>query len=133
MKLARKRLYLMALAWAVVVVFSGTLSAQVTTADVVGRVSDASGASVPAAHITLDNLDTHNNRAADSNEAGDFNFNVLPPGRYSVKVEKSGFKVFSVQELVVAAGDRARVDAQLAVGQTSETVEVSAQAALFTN
>jgi len=59
---------------------------QVTSADIVGRVSDASGAIVPAAQITLSNLDTNNSRSADSNESGDFAFNLLQPGLYSVRV-----------------------------------------------
>jgi len=102
---------------------------QVTTADILGRVTDASGLVVQGARVMLINLDTNNTRTADTNEAGDFAFNLLPPGRYSVRVEKSGFKVFDVMQVTVAAGDRSRVDAQMALGQTSEAIEVTSQAA----
>src|SRR5262252_8825228 len=104
---------------------------QVTTADILGRVTDASGLVVQGARVMLINLDTNNTRTADTNEAGDFAFNLLPPGRYSVRVEKSGFKVFDVMQVTVAAGDRSRVDAQMALGQTSEAIEVEEQAPLL--
>ena len=112
-------------------IWVGQLRAQVTTADVVGRVVDASGSVVPAANVTLTNQDTNVSRIVPSNEAGDFVFNLLTPGRYSVKIEKSGFKVFSVTSLQLAAGDRSRVDAQMAVGAATETVEVTGQSALL--
>lgn len=107
------------------------LSAQVTTADVVGRVVDASGSVIPAANVTLTNLDTNVTRMIPSNEAGDFVFNLLSPGRYSVKVEKMGFKAYTVTSLQLAAGDRTRLDAQMAVGAATETVEVTGQTALL--
>ena len=120
-----------ALALAAGLLLMSGLEAQVTTADIIGRVVDATGSVVPAAKVTLVNLGTNNSRTADTNDAGEFIFNLLPPGRYSVRVEKPGFKTFTVAEMLVASGDRSRVDAQMAVGQTSETVEVSAQAALL--
>src|SRR4030095_14468198 len=101
--------------------------AQVTTADVVGRVTDARGAVLPGAMVTLTNLGTNISRRAIANETGDYVVNLLPIGRYSVRMEVAGFKSFNVAELTLAAGDRARVDAKLEVGQTSETVEITAE------
>src|SRR5436853_96089 len=121
----------MVLAASAVLLLFAVAHAQVTTADIVGRVVDASGSVVPSAKVTLVNLGTNNNRTAETNDTGEFIFNLLPPGRYSVRIEKSGFKTFDVADITVASGDRSRVDAQMAVGQTSETVEVSAQAALL--
>lgn len=121
----------LALAFAITLMQGIGLQAQVTTADIVGRVTDATGAVVPLAKATIVNLSTNNSRSSDSNESGDFVFNLLSPGRYSVKVEKAGFKLFSIAELTIASGDRSRVDAQMAVGQTTETIEVTAQAALL--
>ena len=100
-------------------------AAQVTTADVVGRVTDSTGAVVPGAQITVTNLGTNISRSAVADERGDYVLNLLPVGRYSVRVEVGGFKTFSV-ELTLAAGDRTRVDAKMEVGQTSETVEITA-------
>jgi hypothetical protein len=105
------------------------LHAQVTTADVVGKVTDKSGAVVPNAKVTVTNLDTNIARTVTTNETGDYVVNLLPNGRYSVKVEANGFKNFGVPELQLAVGDRARVDAIMEVGTVTETVEVSAQVA----
>ncbi|HYR83775.1 MAG TPA: TonB-dependent receptor [Terriglobia bacterium] len=101
--------------------------AQVTTADVVGKVIDASGAVVPGAMVTVTNLGTNIARTVMADERGDYFVNLLPIGRYSVRVEVAGFKAFTVNELTLVAGDRSRVDARMAVGTTSETVQITAE------
>ena len=118
------------------VIALGLLSAlaawgQVTTGDIVGRVTDATGATVPNANVTLVNLDTNISRAIPSNESGDYAFNLLQAGRYSVRVEKSGFRAFTVPEITLAAGDRTRVDAQMSVAGAAETIEVTGQASIL--
>jgi len=67
--------------------------AQLTTADVVGTVSDSSGAVVPNANVTLKNLDTNEVRSAQSNGSGDYSFTLLPVGHYSITVKASGFQI----------------------------------------
>src|SRR5437016_1317762 len=123
------RNYLPSTILVLVLAFAGTLTAQITTADVVGRVTDASGAVVPSAMVRLVNQDTNVAREITANESGDFVFNLLAPGRYSLRVEKAGFKAYTVQDITLAAGDRTRADAQMAVGAASETVQVTAEAA----
>jgi len=100
--------------------------AQVTTADLVGRVTDGTGAVVLAASVTIENLGTAAKRSMAANAEGEFVFNLLPIGRYSLRVEAPKFHTFTVAEVVLAAGDRARVDARLEVGQAAESVEVMA-------
>src|SRR5689334_16518709 len=112
---------------ALVLAGAGYLTAQTTTADVVGRVTDASGGVIPGASVKLVNVDTNVTREIVANEEGGYVFNLLPPGRYSLRVEKSGFKVYTVQNVILAAGDRSRVDAQMAVGTASETIEVTGE------
>src|SRR5262249_35605963 len=111
----------------VFVVVSATAGAQVTTAAIVGKVADATGAVVPGAQVTVTNLGTNIARSVVANETGDYVVNLLPVGRYSVRIEVPGFKAFTVGELILVAGDRARVDAKLEVGQTSETVSITAE------
>lgn len=60
--------------------------AQLTTADVVGALSDGSGAANPGAGITLTNLATHVARTATSNEAGDYTFTLVDPGSYKIEI-----------------------------------------------
>ena len=53
---------------------------------------------------------------------------LLPVGRYTLRVEQTGFRGWNVPEIVLAVGDRLRVDVRLEVGQLEQTVEVQAQA-----
>src|SRR5689334_2273992 len=89
---------------------------QVTTADIVGTVTDASGAAITTATVSIQNLATQASRTAKVDSGGAFAFPILPAGTYSVKVEAPGFKLFSVPALTLSAGDRARVDAHMQVG-----------------
>src|SRR5215831_8619436 len=104
--------------------------AQVTTADIVGRVTDASGGVLPGATITIENVATHDVRTAPSNEAGDYLFNLLPIGAYTVKVELQGFNAQTTR-VALSAGDRVRVDAKLQVGRLEENVIVAAESPLL--
>ena len=105
-------------------------NAQVTTADVLGTVTDNTGAVLPNAKITITNTATNQSRSGQSNAAGDYVFTLLPPGNYSLRVEAPNFKAF-VSPVTVVAGDRARVDASLQLGSVGETVEVTATAPLL--
>jgi hypothetical protein len=106
-------------------------SAQLSTADIVGTVTDSLGALIPQANVTLTNLDTHDQRAALSNASGDFQFTLLPVGHYSVTVRAKGFKTSTTANLAVEAGDRARADAHLEPGGATETVTVEATTPLL--
>ncbi|WP_184257536.1 TonB-dependent receptor [Granulicella mallensis] len=105
--------------------------AQLTTADILGTVTDSTGAVIPNANVTLLNLDTNSQRTDVSNASGDFQFTLLPVGRYSVTVKLSGFKTSTTSNLAVEAGDRARADVRLLTGGTTETVTVEAQTPLL--
>lgn len=97
--------------------------AQLTTADINGTVFDSSGAVLANANVTLTNTKTQDIRHAKSNSSGVYSFAFLLPGTYSVKVESEGFAAFT-STVEISAGDRARIDAPLKVGQTSEVVDV---------
>jgi len=101
-------------------------AAQLTTADVLGTVTDAAGAVVTTAKVTIVNLATGDTRTVQTSSSGDFVVNLLPPGQYTVTVEAPGFRR-SVTNLTLIAGDRARADARLQVGEVTQTVEVTAQ------
>jgi len=98
--------------------------AQTTTADVVGTVTDSTGAVLPNAKVSVENLATHVARMAQTTSSGEYDVPFLLPGHYSVRVELASFKTFSVADITLQVGDRARVDAQLQVGDSSQTVEV---------
>ena len=105
--------------------------AQLTTADIIGTVTDTTGAAIANAQVTLVNIETQAKREAVSNGSGDYQFTLLPVGHYSVTVKATGFSTSSTQDLSVEAGDRARADAHMQVGAESQTIEVQAQTPLL--
>ncbi|HKX30150.1 MAG TPA: TonB-dependent receptor [Blastocatellia bacterium] len=103
-------------------------NAQVNTADLVGTVTDHTGAVLPGAQVTVTNLGTNQVRTVTTDETGAYVFNLLPVGICSLRVEASGFKGLMVDRITLAAGDRTRRDVKMDVGPTSETVNVTAEA-----
>src|SRR5580765_4315564 len=103
--------------------------AQVTTADILGRVTDSSGAVLPGASVTIVNTATRDTRTQTTNETGDYVFNLLPIGAYAVTVELQGFQT-QTTNLRVASGDRARFDPKLGLGTVNESIQVTAEAAV---
>ncbi len=118
-------------------VVSGLLSiptlslGQTTYGSIAGSVTDASGALITGAHVTLTNLGTSETRAQETGNDGLFSFVNLPPGRYSVNVEKAGFKKYSRPDVGVDVNQSTRIDAILQLGDVSQTVEVTAQTPLL--
>lgn len=123
----RKSVYMLGL----VLLWAVSAYAQVTTADVVGTVHDASGAVIPNGKVEVTNLGTGLTRTTQTGSSGDFVVNSLPPGTYSVKVEAPSFKTYNVASLTLASGDRTRIDANMQPGRTTETVEVTAATPLL--
>lgn len=99
--------------------------AQQVTGDIVGTVTDGSGAAVPNAIVTVTNLGTHDVRRIPASSTGDYTASLLNSGDYSITVTAPGFRTLTVARLTLLAGDRARVDAPLNVGAVDEVVEVS--------
>src|SRR3984957_5768268 len=115
----------------VVFFFTSAAFAQLTTADILGTVTDATGAVVPNATVVLTNLGTNEKRTTVSNASGDYSFNLLPVGHYSVSVKAAGFQASITRDLDVLAGDRARNDVHLLTGSQDTVVEVTASTPLL--
>jgi hypothetical protein len=98
------------------------------SAAVSGTVRDPQEAGVPDASITLKNLDTGIAQSAKSDASGSYEFAVVKPGVYSLRVQAGGFKGFTNERFTVNVDERARVDAALQVGDTSSTVSVESVA-----
>src|SRR5919202_2016021 len=107
--------------------FPGTLlRAQTSTGSIVGTVTDASGAAIPGAAVTLLNTGTAARRTAASDAAGNYQFVNLLPGTYKLEVESPGFKHYNRERIRVEVESTLRIDAPLEVGDVSEAVTVSA-------
>lgn len=100
-------------------------TAQVTTADLNGRVLDPNGLGVPGAKVTVLSLDNGSVREATTSDTGDYAITLLPPGTYKVTLEKAGFNtaVFDTVELVV--GQKRTLDVSLKLGATATQVTVT--------
>jgi hypothetical protein len=110
---------------------SPSLHAQNTYGSVAGSVTDASGASITDANVTLTNAGTQEKRTQSSGSDGLFNFVNLLPGQYRVDVEKQGFKHFVRAGVTVDVAQNTRVDAALQVGEVSQVVEVTSETPLL--
>ena len=99
---------------------------QTDTSIINGNVTDAQGAAVAAASVTITNTEKGFSRTAQTTEDGNYSFNGIPPGSYTVSVEKTGFKK-SVQTNVTAAiANSATINVALEIGNVAEIVTVSA-------
>jgi hypothetical protein len=104
--------------------------AQFDTATVLGTVRDASGAVVPSAKVTLTNAGTGISAVKTSTADGNYEFPAIRPGTYVVTAEKDGFSMALVDNVQVQVAARLRVDLQMAVGQVTEKVQVTAASPL---
>src|ERR1700687_1178270 len=102
-----------------------------TTSAIIGQVSDASGAAVPGATVTVTNKETGLRRSASTDDSGRFNFPQLKPGAYSVKVEAEGFEPQQNDAVSSALGQKQTVDFRLKIARSQETVEISSEAPIL--
>ena len=113
-------------------VFAGTLSlAQDTSSSIAGTVTDPSGAVLPNSSVSLVNNATGVVRKVQTDEAGLYAFPALPPGAYNITVERTGFQTQLRSNITLQVQQAARIDISLSVGQTSQTVNVAADAAML--
>ncbi|HEV3254515.1 MAG TPA: carboxypeptidase-like regulatory domain-containing protein, partial [Candidatus Acidoferrales bacterium] len=102
-----------------------------TTSAIIGQVTDASGAAVPGATVTVINHETALQRSAKTDQEGRFNFPQLKPGAYSVGVEAGGFDQQQNDNVFSGLGQKQTVNFTLKVSQSNQTVEVSGAAPLI--
>ena len=113
------------------VVSCAALLAQFDTGSITGLVKDPSGSAVPGATITLVDSATGINLGTKTNEAGVYEFPNLRVGFYKVTAEKAGFSLAAAGEVVVNVSTRTRADFNLAVGEVTQTVEVTGSTPLI--
>ena len=101
-------------------------AAQLNTADILGTVSDSDRALVPNVKVTAQNIATNDTKTVMTSSTGEYVFNLMIPGQYTITAEAASFRKSTVS-LTVSAGDRARADIQLQLGDLSQVVEVEAQ------
>ena len=106
--------------------------AQVPTGALAGAVTDATGAVVPNAVVTLTNKETGATRTVESNSEGFYSAPSLPAGEYEMKVVAKGFSAL-LRTATVQTGSTTTVNLSLQVGQTNEIVTVTGATATTIN
>lgn len=94
------------------------------SASLSGRVADPTGAAVPAATVTANNLDTGISRSTETNQAGQYALLSLPVGRYEVHAKKEGFAERVRTGIVLVVDQDATADLTLQIGAVKEQVTV---------
>lgn len=96
-------------------------------AGIQGSVTDANGALVPDATVTLTSQETNNQRVVKTSNVGVYDIPGLAPGRYTLSVEKTGFSKKVLSDVVLGAEQTQSFNVQLDVGQVSQTVTVDSE------
>lgn len=125
MKSAKLTVALAAIA-AIIFLYPQRLPAQGVFGSISGIVTDPSGAVVTGATVKVTNVDTNVTTTWRTNNAGVYNATSLNPGNYKVQAEAKGFKTAVASDIGLEVNASPKVDLTLAVGQSSETVEVTA-------
>jgi Carboxypeptidase regulatory-like domain/TonB-dependent Receptor Plug Domain len=109
-----------------VVLAVATLAAQTFRGTILGTVTDATGAVVSGAKVTVRNTATGLERTTDASADGSYSIPELPIGTYNVTISQAGFQTFVTNGVTVDVATERRVDAVLKPGEVSTRVEVSA-------
>jgi carboxypeptidase family protein/TonB-dependent receptor-like protein len=101
---------------------------QVVTGAILGRVTDTTGAVVPAATVQIQKVETGFSRTEHTDSEGRYVARNLPLGSYSVTVQQSGFQTQVRRGISLTVASEVVVNVELAVGAVQESVEVTAEA-----
>ena len=125
------RVFSIAVLFFSVVVCVFPLAAQFTTASIAGTGTDATGAVVPDATVTINNVDTGLTVTVSTEPTGAYLFSRLPIGNYELTVEKAGFSTYVQAGITLTVNQAASQNVALQVGQVTEQVTVEAEAELI--
>jgi hypothetical protein len=108
--------------------WAALLQGQTTSTEILGTVTDPTGALIAGAQVTVLRTATGQKRVTITTATGDYSFPLIDIGEYEVSVRAAGFKTEEQKNIRVELQQKMRVDFRLQVGETSETIEVSAHA-----
>jgi hypothetical protein len=112
-----------------ILMFALTAMAQIQNGQFTGTVTDASGAALAGAKVTITNPATNLQVTTTTNGTGVYSAKELPVGVYKITVEAPGFKTYNDAGVTLDPGAIARVDVKMQLGQAREVVEVTGAAA----
>jgi hypothetical protein len=109
---------------------AASASGQAVFGTITGTVTDPAGAAVPNAQVAIRDIDRGADHDTTANSSGNFTQTHLLPGHYSIRIAASGFAAYSATA-VVQVDFITRVDAQLQIGGTTQTVNVTGESPLL--
>ncbi len=106
-------------------------TAQIRSGVITGTVTDATGAIVPNARVTVTNQDTGVSQQTQSNQVGEYTVPYLPPGRYTIEAQLEGFDTRRVTDIVLGTATTVRTNVTLSPGAVATSIEVAASATVL--
>src|SRR5579871_6078162 len=96
---------------------------------ILGTITDPSGSVVPEARITITQQETNQTRTLTTDTQGYYVFTTLRPASYTLSVEAPGFRKYRQENILLVADQSLTVNVKLELGETNQTVSVSAAGA----
>jgi hypothetical protein len=123
-----RKLSLLSLTLTILAFWSATGHPQSTFGDIRGTTRDPRGLALPQAAVTLHDLDDNTERTVTSDGGGDFLFENLKPGHYSLSARKTGFAASCSASVELTARQSVRVEVTLSIEQVQQSVNVTSAA-----
>ena len=122
---------LLCLAFVLALLAPQRTEAQVLYGSIVGDVKDPSGGAVPGATVTITHTETNMSREGSTDQVGSYRFLDIQTGTYNIKISKAGFKTYEKRGTQASLNVVTRVDVTMEVGAVTQTVTVTAEAAVL--
>jgi len=106
---------------------AGKIYAQAIYGTIIGTVTDAQGGAVSGAKVTVTSVTKGTTDETTTNESGNYTVTHLIPDVYKIRIEASGFKAYDIASVQVSADTAANADASLAVGDVTQSIEVTGE------
>jgi hypothetical protein len=110
---------------------SPSVFGQAVTANMVGTITDSTGAAITQAKVTITEQTTNVSTVRQTNASGNFEFPNIPPGTYTVTAEHDGFQTVTSTNLAVVVNSSVRANLTLPIGTETQHIEVTAEGSLL--
>jgi hypothetical protein len=123
----RDAIFFASLLFVFTLVWEPSLFGQGLTGTIAGTVTDPSGAPITGATVTIRQLDTDFVHTITTTDVGSYRVTQLTPGKYSIKIDKDGFKLFDQGNVTLTIDQVSQIDAKLDIGSDLQTVNVTSE------
>ncbi len=110
---------------------TGAIAQTTGSATLVGTITDTTGAVLPAASVSVLNIETSFRSETQTTPEGNYYVPYLAPGSYRITVKAAGFRTYVREGVVLRTAETPRVDITMELGSTTEAVNVSAAVTLL--